>query len=633
MPTTANLSTLLRYYATRQDSAFVNFRDFCDYAKKYAQHHVEEQADLVKYLGNPESVIKAEIDGLTEKKIVYFIDAPSTDKQVILVITYFSIKFAEKYKEISLNASIPFPVINDLPKQFPVDILEKENSADLIPKLMDKQDLKSPVLYCITQAHDVPALILPACVPVSILTEASMSKIRLMLKKEECHDYFLKKLRVANPGKEISTQNFFNSFITRPDSALQTLEKSGDAFYFWSQLCYFIRQDYEKVKDMTMEDFNILQSVSVSEVQMMYLKTKVQKQQQKEDALNELQSALGKPPYFFSMNAVIKLTDSHGVPLYGQFSEDDLKGFLKKLSTESEKSELPKLLVFKVDSGTRYFIYKTKVFPLVVRLCNEAHDIVEKNLTGEWFKVLQNYEKLPEMHNSQKFDDRLKLEVKSVSPVLYALLNANFLTLLEYEQLNETDGSKDFKLFVNGHLLPYSELLMLKASDILTNAKIMLPFWYTIPIISQIISFFHKKPKNTPVKQQKPAEKKPEETEQDGKVPLTRREALADAARKMEERFVPEGSTIDRELDSYCKQWNKMITKEANAQLTEDVNSLIRDYMRKVIKTISASTFTPERIQSLADTLVKTPNMMKITETDALYMYVQLYILRLVSNG
>ncbi|MDY5047737.1 MAG: hypothetical protein SPE87_08300, partial [Treponema porcinum] len=90
---------------------------------------------------------------------------------------------------------------------------------------------------------------------------------------------------------------------------------------------------------------------------------------------------------------------------------------------------------------------------------------------------------------------------------------------------------------------------------------------------------------------------------------------------------------IDRELDSYHNIWNKMITKEARTQLTEDVNALIRDYMRKVIKTISTSTFNLERVQSLAETLVKTPNMQKIKEEDALYMYTQLYILRLVSNG
>ena len=113
----------------------------------------------------------------------------------------------------------------------------------------------------------------------------------------------------------------------------------------------------------------------------------------------------------------------------------------------------------------------------------------------------------------------------------------------------------------------------------------------------------------------------------------SKREVLARTAKEISEYLVPAGSTIDRELDSYLKIWNKMITKEAHDTLTADVNSLIRDYMRKVIKTISAQTFSLERVQSLAETLVKTPNMQKIKEEEALNMYVQLFILRLISNG
>ena len=76
-----------------------------------------------------------------------------------------------------------------------------------------------------------------------------------------------------------------------------------------------------------------------------------------------------------------------------------------------------------------------------------------------------------------------------------------------------------------------------------------------------------------------------------------------------------------------------MITKEAHSSLTEDVNSLIRDYTRKVMRTISASTFTVDRVRCLAEALVKTPNMQKIKETEALTIYTELYILRLLTNS
>jgi hypothetical protein len=93
---------------------------------------------------------------------------------------------------------------------------------------------------------------------------------------------------------------------------------------------------------------------------------------------------------------------------------------------------------------------------------------------------------------------------------------------------------------------------------------------------------------------------------------------------------VPEGSTIDRELKAYEMQWNKMLDKTARENLTEDVNLLIRDYLRKIIRTLKGSNFDLARVQNLAETLVKLPGMQKITDHGQLYMYVQLYIVRLL---
>ncbi|MBR7063739.1 MAG: hypothetical protein IKI31_01075, partial [Treponema sp.] len=311
-----------------------------------------------------------------------------------------------------------------------------------------------------------------------------------------------------------------------------------------------------------------------------------------------------------------------------RYSDEDLKKFLEMLTTKTENSELPNLLVFKVASGTRYFIYKTKVFPLIIRLCNEAHDNVMNNLTAEWHNTLQNYKHLPEMSDKQRFESVLEDQVIKYSPVLYALLTANFLALLNIELYNSTES----EIFKDGRVRPYSELLILNSNDILSNAKVTLPLWHSIPLLSKIIGFFAKLRKNK-VNTDKVPGLIQQEDQSTKKRTLSKREALADTARTLSSHFVPEGSTIDRELDAYCKQWNKLITKEAHAQLTEDVNALIRDYMRKVINTISAQTFTADRIETLANALCRTPNMQKITEHEALFMYVQLYILRLVSNG
>lgn len=635
MATSVNLSSILRNFATKQESPFVYIRDFCDYIKKYAAKNLEQQPNLVQYIEISESSLTKELEELASKHEVYL--TTQGGKPVVIVITYYSVLYANRFKDIISNITVPFPCVTDLPKQLPVEAIEKADASEIIPKLQQEQDVKSPVLYCMMMPRDIPAILFPACVPVQFLTRAAMAKIRHMLKKDEYHDYFQKKLRNANPTKEIGSQTFYTRFLQHPDNADQTFDFNGDAFYFWSQLCYFIRIDFEKIKDRTIEDINVLQALSICEIWMMSLKEKANAQQVREDALRELEAALARPPFFYSMDSILKIRDSKGALLYGQYNEDDLKEFLQKLTTESENNELPKILVFKVETGARYFIYKQRVFQLVVRLANEAHDTIEKDLTDKWFNSLSEYRKLPEMKDKKAFETVLKDEVRTLSPVLWSLLNANFLTMLNYEN-DHSENANIFHIFSNGKLLPYSELLMLSNSSILSTAKIMLPFWHTIPILSWIMSMINskkneKKPRKKAIKEFS-ADDIPDDTpkQSPGRY-VNKKEAVIEAARNVADELVPSGSTIDRELDSYLKLWNKMITKEAHASLTEDVNSLIRDYTRKVMRTISASTFTVDRVRTLAETLVKTPNMQKIKENDALTMYVELYILRLLSNS
>ena len=75
-----------------------------------------------------------------------------------------------------------------------------------------------------------------------------------------------------------------------------------------------------------------------------------------------------------------------------------------------------------------------------------------------------------------------------------------------------------------------------------------------------------------------------------------------------------------------------MLSKDAYTNLTEDVNSLIRDYLRHIMRTLSAGTFSKERVENLAKTLVNTPALKKIPDKKALSEYIVLYILRLLSN-
>ena len=637
MATTSNLSAIIRFYADKQNSPFIDFKEFCSYIKKYAEHHVEEQAELVKYLGDSVATVSAELQGLEEKHLATTISAGN--KKTIVSIAFLSTRFTNQYKELLENETIPFPIISDLPKKFPIDVIPKKTALEYISELIENDTPKSQLLYSLEFLRELPSIILPACVSAKLLIEASQKKICKVMKKEEYHDYFLKKLRQTNPTKEITIKNFFSHFIDKGEFDYMDIT-DGDDYYLWNQLCYYIRQDFEKIQDRTVEDTNVLQAIQITEVYSTYLKQKFQANKKREDAINELKAQLGRQPYFFSMPQILKFQDQSGRLLYGQYSEDDLRNTLQQMCSEGGKKELPRLVVFKVASGTRYYIYKTKVIQLTVKLCNEAHDSIEAVLVERWYDAMMDYEKLPEMNSSEAFEECLKDEVEEMSPVLHALLNANFMTVLALEK-DDDETAQGVQLFSNGSLLPYRELLMLDYKSIYSKARIRLPFIYTLPIISWIASLFHnrkKSKKEGKAKSQKSLSEilsesdDSEKTENNSQKTLSKTEALAVQAKTLAKDIIPEGSSIDRELNYLNKQWNKMLTKEASMNLTEDVNALIRDYTRRVCHSLSVQSFTRERIESLAASLVRTPNMQKIHEDKYLTEYVILYMIKLVSN-
>ncbi len=643
-----NLLTILVLFAQKQNSPHVHFAEFCDYMKRYAQHNIDTQPELITYTTNPETAMHDELETLQGNGTI-IITHPESDKKGIIVVPFYAERYASRFREIVNNPSIPFPTVNDLPKQAPFEMLEQHQASTFLLELFEKEeteekqhpaalvDNEQKKLYGLTFANNIPTIIFPATVSATTLFDISLSKIRQMLRKEEFHDYFLKRLRLSNSGKEISVKTFFSQFIQKPTEALESIKNSSDSFYFWSQLGFFIRQDYEKVTDYTQEHITILQSVAITDIAMGYYKNKAQQTFQRTTALRNLEQALNATPHYFNRKAIDLFTDTRGIPLLGQYTAEDLTEFLNSATTQISDGDLPELLTFKIHSGERYYIYKSKVIPLIIRLCNDARENIKEVLTKRWFELYKKFDHVPAMTDQKAFESCLETEVKSTSPILDALLQANFLSLVHYDAQN---NKEKMHLFSNGVLLPYSELLMLSRREISTDAKILLPVWYTIPVISWIAKILLRPPKRKrkagivePVPTAQLQLKNADEPSAfSNSTKNLRRKEFRDAAAEAESQVVPAGSTIEREMDSYIRQWNKLLDKQLRNNLTEDVNSLLRDYMRKTLRTIKSSTFTLERMRNLADNVMQNPALQKITDKEQLKMYMLLYIIKLTKT-
>ena len=98
----------------------------------------------------------------------------------------------------------------------------------------------------------------------------------------------------------------------------------------------------------------------------------------------------------------------------------------------------------------------------------------------------------------------------------------------------------------------------------------------------------------------------------------------------MAKSLTPSGYSVEEYLVELEGRWNTQINPQSKRDLTEDVQSLVRDYLRGILRTMRGSTFTLERVKGLAASLADSPTLMRITNHQALELYVQLYMAKLL---
>ncbi|HAE20958.1 MAG TPA: hypothetical protein DCG47_01360, partial [Spirochaetaceae bacterium] len=167
----------------------------------------------------------------------------------------------------------------------------------------------------------------------------------------------------------------------------------------------------------------------------------------------------------------------------------------------------------------------------------------------------------------------------------------------------------------------------------------LLPFWYTVPVLSWFIGIFKRSSKRKA--DQRKAVKKAIDggLEQEGSQGASkagqannRAPEFSQMAKKAERRFLPEGYGVDEYLQLLESRWNNILDLRAKANLREDVNSLVRDYLRGILRSMKPAGFTPERVEMMAANLAETSNLLKIRNHAALEEYIRLYMVKLLKR-
>jgi len=647
MSSGTDLYTILRLYANKNRTPQVSVAVFLQFLEKYAKHYEAEREDLAYWAQDTGRKVWSELSKLAEQgKVELITDESGT---AISIHQFYVDVIQQAYRNIDESAELPLPDENSLGIVIPQNQIRSVNLEYDLPNLISQSPPEQPpILKLVFPDNGGSALILPAMIQKRLL-EIALLKVRHYLRSHNNKEYIQHKLAPAFHGKETQLRDTLNHLLIRPFDAIRDMENSGDFIYpFWAYLCTQIKNDIKKKNDRLPEDMAALQAVSLVEVYNNFYKGKVTREKEAETAFRNLELQLEKPPYYYTIDEIIRFTDTKGVPLLGQYTQEALDQFLKTKTTTTEaKDKLPDLLIVQGHKGEKWFVKKSKILVLCFKLLGEVRPKVKTAISQRWFRLMQNYETEPAMQDEEAFEQELWELTERLSPPLVALLDDKKLYLVHTELEKGENGIPDnTRLFYKGTLVPLSELLLLKQKDLLTDVKVLLPFWYSLPIISSLIAFFkrhsrkRKKLKKSYTTTTTPNDaidkntidrKKGDESTVERKQ-RDRRKELREVALKVRSSLIPDGHTIDSYMEELLDRWNRIINVDAKNNLTEDVNSLIRDYLRRTIRSLKNAPFTADRISNLAEALVNTPNLQKLPARESLKIYIQLYIVKLLTE-
>jgi hypothetical protein len=458
--------------------------------------------------------------------------------------------------------------------------------------------------------------------------EAAMLKIRHYLQNHENKEYIQRRLLPNHQGKETLLREMLSMVLIRPFDCITNIETGGDSsYFFWACFCNTVKTDAARKEEFLPEEIAVTQSAYIIEIVNSYYRSRAAKQKEVELSFKALEVQLEKPPYAYTLDTIIKFTNSSGLPLLGQYSRNQMDSWLKQKTTETGNGKMPELLIINGSGSTQWYIKKGNLFPFTAKLIADTQPKIKLAISDRWKRILKDYQIEDAMNFDEVFDKLVKKLISDLSPDLVEILKDPKIFLV-YDELMQSHEviPEHYKIFNHGVLLPLSALFSLKRRVILADVKFMLPFWYSIPFITTLIGFFKSLKK-------KKAEKETWEEEKHTKAktaPVSGVDRdVQSVARQMASDLTPQGYTIDNYLKELQENWSALIDKNNRDDFIADVNALIRDRLREFMKTQKHEGMTSSLLNKIANATIDENKALKgLPDRESLYHYVRLYILK-----
>lgn len=621
---------IVRAFASRNNLTEIDYRAFAQAVTRQARQG-DQTNPLFRDLSlNADTVLVPRLLKMAQERKLA-LEMVGNEIGKIVVPEHYADVFHREYRRMDESSDVPFPDEDSLKTIVPGDWIQAISLESDLSSIAEIAEERPVPLYRLIFPDNLRPIVIPSAFVPAKLIEYAVLKVRQYLRRGGNKEYLFNKLVYAFSSKEQILKDTFSLVLTRPYEAIDELRKSSSdfTFTFWAYLSSHIKKDLDKKADKTPEESSIYQACVICEIFANYYKGKAQRVVDLELAYKALAANLRKPPFQFTVDEISLFKDSKGAPLLGKYSREELETWLKDATTKTDPGQLPEFFIVATAAGRRFYVAKDRLLALATRLVGEARPDLRGRILNEWKRVLEDFGSLQAIEDDKAYRRDLAARVEERYPLLDALLKDRLLPLVYEEAAGKGEAPAELeRFFYRGDLVPIEELLDLPRKTMVSDARMLLPFWYSVPLLSAIAKIFMRKPK---AKKKAVTAKMPERI---GEVPpkaapaKDRKREFSAAAAKVGRSLVPSGVTTDEYLRELEGRWNTLLNHEAKANLTEDVNSLVRDYLRGVLRSMKAEQFTLERVKTLAANLADTPTLMRIKNHSALELYIQLYMVR-----
>ncbi|MGO9412869.1 MAG: hypothetical protein ACLQCB_19240 [Spirochaetia bacterium] len=629
-----DLLSLLRNFALRTKTSTVDLRQFI--------------ASLPKGQMTP-TEMGTTLSGLAKKGALR-LSASDGKIRAVSFPDFSEVALQEEYKRLAVEPELPFPSLDTLPMKVPEDELVTVDVKGDFAALLDEDETPRKGIVKVEFPDGVRSLIVPRDIVGTVLIEAAAAKIAHHLQDPKNSSYAESKLGSVLRGNELVLRQALEDATSRPRKAASLILSPSDfQFRFWNHLTNLLLQDLRTKESKTDAEHRLCQSALIIAYTVFHMKGASQRDQERAADLKKLDGVVRRPPYVFGYQDLYEMKDEKGTTYISKHSRDFIHGFLKEKTQRSGDEDLPFLVrVHAVAQNKDYFIQRDFLVTVFLKKLTEGSEELRTRYLDDWALALKADTYPSAARNDAAFRRDVEVRVKESLPLLSALANGSALYLAAdlpgTPAAARTEVARCFS--VESILRPFDELLGLSRTQLLKDVRLFLPFWQTMPLLSGLVRFFRRlgrRRKAGPAEGQAPPPAANARVVLGEPVPAVEEKAAGGGKEKGQKtnliqykrsiqalisHYVPSGKTIDVTLEELAEKWNPLYDTRAKKNLVEDVNALVRDFLRPIRRSFLIQPPDIKRIHALAEQLSTSKSLEKIKKREILKDYIELYMVR-----